>query len=74
MSDTGSKARDAAASEAASVLTYLAIMGLVSLAILKRYHLTAWWRGLTAPRMSADRARVEREVAEFRRELAAWGR
>ena len=72
MSGTSAKAKDAAVREAASLVTYLAIVSLVSLVVLKRYYLIGAWQKLTARRMTPRQAAAEREVADFRRELAQW--
>ena len=69
MSETKARAKDAAVNELVSVVVYFAIVGGVSFIILKRYYLQGMWKRLTERRMSGREAAVEREVADFRREL-----
>jgi hypothetical protein len=70
MSDTGHRAKDAAVNELVTTVVYFAVVGAASLIILKRYYLIGAWRQFTARRMTPEQAAVEREVADFRRELA----
>ena len=72
MSGTGISPKDAAVNELVTVVVYFAVVGAVSLIILKRYYLVGAWRQLTARRLTVTQAAQEREVAEFRRELARW--
>lgn len=70
--DAGAVAREAAIHEAVGTLAYVAVMAAVSYAILHRDSVTRLWMRLTTRPPSPAESEARRQVAQLRRDIAAW--
>lgn len=70
--EAGKVARDAAIREVVGTLAYIAVMGAVSLIILKRDVAVRLWMRVTTRPVPPAEAQARRAVAQLRRDIAAW--